>query len=106
MKVRAAQTGYNFPYVYDQSQQLGRELGATHTPEFFVFNKQRKLVYTGLMNDSPAAMRTDGTINYTRGTPTEFHVKDAVEAALAGRPAAVSETRPQGCSIAYEQGRQ
>ena len=105
MKVRAAQLGYNFTYVFDESQELGRKLGATRTPEFFVFNKERRLVYMGLMHNSPASMRTDGTINYTKGEPTEFHVKDAVNALLSGRQIPNEETRPQGCSIEYAQSR-
>ncbi len=101
MRLHAARVGYNFTYVYDESQALGRALGATHTPEYFVFNRDRKLVYTGLLYDSPASMRTDGSINYTRGTPTHFYVKEAVEAALAGKPAPEPETRAQGCTIEY-----
>lgn len=105
MKAHAARAGYNFTYVYDESQELGRKLGATRTPEYFVFNKERRLVYMGALHNSPASMRTDGTINYTKGEPTEFYVRDAIEAALAGRPARVDETRPQGCTIEYEQTR-
>jgi len=105
MKVRAAQLGYNFTYVYDESQELGRKLGATRTPEFFVFNKERRLVYMGLLHNSPASMRTDGTINYTKGAPMEFYVKDAVNALLGEGRIANEETRPQGCSIEYAQGR-
>ena len=102
MKIHADKVGYNFTYVYDESQDLGRKLGAAHTPEYFVFNKERKLVYMGLLYDSPASMRSDGSINYTRGTPTHFYVKDAIEAALAGRPAPEPETRAQGCTIEYQ----
>jgi len=102
MKQHAVQFGYNFTYVYDESQDLGRKLGATHTPEYFVFNKQRKLVYTGAIHNSPAQMRTDGSVNYTRGIPTELYVKDAIEAALAGKPAPVAETAAQGCTVEYE----
>lgn len=105
MKAHAARAGYNFTYVYDESQELGRRLGATRTPEYFVFNKQRRLVYMGALHNSPASMRTDGTINYTKGEPTEFYVRDAIEAALAGRPAPVDETRPQGCTIEYAQAK-
>jgi peroxiredoxin len=104
MKEHAVKYGYNFTYVYDESQDLGRKLGATHTPEYFVFNKERKLVYTGLLYDSPAQMRSDGSINYTRGTPTRYYVKEAIEAALAGRPAPEPETRAQGCTIEYQRG--
>lgn len=102
MKIHAAKVGYNFTYVYDESQELGRKLGAAHTPEYFVFNKERKLVYTGLLYNSPASMRSDGSINYTRGTPTQFYVRDAIEAALSGRPAPEPETRAQGCTVEYQ----
>lgn len=105
MKVHAAKAGYNFTYVYDESQELGRKLGATRTPEYFVFDKARRLVYMGAIHNSPASMRTDGTINYTKGEPTEFYVADAIEAALAGRAAPVDETRPQGCTIEYVQSK-
>ena len=105
MKVRASQIGYNFTYLYDESQELGRKLGATRTPEFFVFNKERKLIYMGLLHNSPASMRTDGTINYTKGEPAELYVKDAVNALLNGRQISSEETRPQGCSIEYAQSR-
>jgi len=102
MKEHAAQFKYNFTYLYDESQDLGRKLGATRTPEYFVFNKARKLVYMGLLYNSPAQMRSDGSINYTKGTPTDFYVKDAIDATLAGKPIAVTETRASGCTVEYE----
>lgn len=102
MKERAAKAGYNFTYVFDESQQLGRKLGATRTPEYFVFDKKKRLVYTGLLHNSPAAMRSDGTINYTKGEPSEFYVRDAIEAVLTGFPVRIQETPAQGCSVEYE----
>jgi peroxiredoxin len=101
MKEHAATVGYNFTYVYDESQELGRALGAARTPEYFVFDKARKLVYMGLFHDSPAMMRRDGTVQYTKGDPTEFHVKNAVEAVLSGKTPSVGETRAQGCNVEY-----
>ena len=103
MKEHAEQAGYNFTYVYDESQELGRALGATRTPEYYVFDEDRKLVYMGLLHNSPASKRRDGTINYTEGEPTEFYVADAVKALLAGKEVPVAETRAHGCSVEYEQ---
>lgn len=97
-----AKAGYNFTYVFDESQELGRQLGATRTPEYFVFDKDRKLVYMGLLHNSPAAKRRDGNINYTQGQPTEFYVADAVAEVLDGKPVTVAETRAHGCSVEYE----
>lgn len=103
MKNHGEQAGYNFTYVYDESQELGRALGATRTPEYYVFDQDRELVYMGLLHNSPASKRRDGTIHYTEGEPTEFYVADAVKALLAGREIPVAETRAHGCSVEYEQ---
>lgn len=104
MKRHAEKVGYNFTYVFDESQELGRKLGATKTPEYFVFNKERKLVYMGLLHNSPAQERSDGSVHYTRGEPTEHYVRDAVLAALEGKPAPVQETSAHGCNVEYTQG--
>jgi peroxiredoxin len=101
MKEHAARNNYNFTYVFDESQEVGRKLGATKTPEYFVFNKDRKLVYMGAIHNSPAQMRGDGTVNYTKGEPTAFYVSEAIKASLKGNPAPEAETRAQGCTVEY-----
>lgn len=103
MKEHAGRAGYNFTYVYDESQELGRRLGATRTPEYFVFDRSRKLVYMGLLHDSPAAQRRDGSIHYTNGQPRRHYVKEAIEAVLSGQPVPIAETRAHGCTVEYEQ---
>jgi len=102
MKEHAAETGYRFTYVFDESQELGRALGATRTPEYFVFDADRALVYMGAIHDSPAQESSDGSIDYTQGEPTVHYVADAIRAALAGEPVATAETRAHGCSVEYE----
>lgn len=101
MKQHAAKIGYNFLYLHDPTQEVGRRYGATRTPEYFVLNKDRKIVYTGLLHNSPAQMMWDGTVRHTSGEPTQHYVRDAVRAALAGKPAPVAETRAQGCTVEY-----
>jgi peroxiredoxin len=100
MKERAAKSGYNFLYLHDPSQGIGRKFGATHTPEYFVLNKQRQIVYTGLLTNSPAVME-GAAPRYVNGAPKDFYVRDAINAALEGRPVAVTETRAQGCTVEY-----
>lgn len=90
MKERAESKGFNFPYVYDESQKIGRDLGATVTPEFFVFDKNRKLVYTGAFDD---AANPDNV--------KKAYVEDAVKAALDGKTPEVTETKGRGCGVAY-----
>jgi peroxiredoxin len=91
MKVRAEQKGFTYPYLYDASQKIGRALNATVTPEFFVFDKNRKLVYWGAMDDSNNA--TKATTNYLAA---------AVEATLKGETPTMAKTRARGCSVKYE----
>ena len=90
MKVRAKEKGFNFPYAYDPSQKIARDLGATRTPEFFVFDKERKLVYQGALDDNndPAKAK----VNY---------VEQAVQAVLSGS-APPKSTAPRGCTIKFE----
>jgi len=102
MKEHAKKKGYDFTYVYDESQAVGRALGATKTPEYFVFNKDRKLVYMGAIHDSPAHTARGGEVIYTRGEPKTMYVRDAVVETLAGKPVQVQETRAQGCTLEYE----
>lgn len=91
MKERAKEKGFNFPYAYDPSQKIARELGATRTPEFFVFNKERKLVYMGALDDNENTAKAK--VN---------HLEEGVKAALKGGKAAKGETAPRGCTIKYE----
>jgi peroxiredoxin len=100
MKVRVQQAGYNFPYLHDASQEIGRKYGATHTPEYFVLDKNRRVVYTGLLTNSPALLEGRAP-RYTNGPPTQFYVRDGIDAAAAGKMPAVTETRPQGCTLEY-----
>jgi len=101
MREHAEKIGYSFPYVFDESQKLGRDLGAARTPEYFVFDKDRKLVYNGLLYDSPARINSAGVPQHIAGDPTEFYVADAIRATLAGEPVKVAETRAHGCSVKY-----
>jgi peroxiredoxin len=91
MKIRAKEKGYPFPYVQDESQAIGRALGASVTPEFFVFDKNRKIVYTGALDDH----LDDKKVKVK-------HLENVVAALLAGKPIEIAETRPIGCAIEYE----
>ena len=101
MITHAEKAEYSFNYVYDESQDLGRALGATATPEYFVYNAERELVYTGLLHNSPATSR-GGSLRYTEGDPTEFYVRDAIQATLNGQAVAVPETQSFGCVVEYK----
>ena len=82
--------GFNYIYGYDESGKIGKDYGATRTPEFFVIDKERVIRYHGALDD-----------NQTEGKVKKTFVKDAVDALLAGKEVAVPETRPVGCGIQY-----
>jgi peroxiredoxin len=90
MKDVAKEKGFKFPYAYDPSQKIARELGAAVTPEFFVFDKERRLVYTGAMDDAMT------------GEVTKHYLTDAVDAALKGETPKVQTSARKGCGIQYE----
>lgn len=89
MKERAEEKGFNFPYLYDESQAIGRSLGASVTPEFFVLNKERKIVYMGAFDDD-------------QKEPKTHFLADAVDATLKGSAVQNAESRARGCGVKYE----
>jgi peroxiredoxin len=90
MKDVARERGFKFPYLRDSSQEVGRRLGATVTPEFFVLNKDREVVYRGAWDDGLPA-----------GKVVHRYVETAVKAARAGKAPAVTATKAAGCAIDY-----
>lgn len=88
MRRRALEQEFAFPYLHDASQDVARAFGAVRTPECFVLDRDRRIVYMGAFDDSP-----DGR------AVTRRHVDEAVAALLAGTPVPVAETPPVGCQI-------
>ena len=90
MKERATKKKFGFTYLYDPSQKTALAYGANFTPECFVLNKDRKVVYMGAFDDD------------SNGNPKAKYVADAVAAALAGKPAKPAETSAAGgCKIKF-----
>ncbi|KAA1258507.1 thiol-disulfide oxidoreductase [Rubripirellula obstinata] len=85
---KAKQKAFPFVYLYDASQRIAKDYGAKYTPQFFVVNKDRKVIYMGAMDDSPDGKEV-----------TKPYVRNAIDAALAGESVTVSETVPIGCRI-------
>jgi peroxiredoxin len=90
MKQRAEKKKYPFPYLFDETQQIARDYGALFTPEFFVLDRDRRVVYMGAMDDNSDAAKV-----------TQNYLGPAVEAALAGKQPNTAETLPVGCRIRY-----
>jgi thiol-disulfide isomerase/thioredoxin len=92
MKERAKEKGFTFAYAYDPSQKIATELGATKTPEFYVFDKSRKLVYHGAFDDSPR----------NAANAKKNYVELAVKAAAVGEKPEIQNTAAVGCGIQFD----
>ena len=84
---------YKFPwtYLYDETQDIARVYGALRTPHFYVFDRERKLIYTGRAVDNPK--ETDKiTVN---------NIDDALSEYLSGQPINKPLTNPIGCNVKW-----
>ncbi len=90
MKERAEQEKFPFAYLYDESQQIAKDFGATGTPEFFVLTSERKIAYLGAMDDNDEPDKV-----------TKHHLEDALQAVISGHQPEVGETYAQGCRIRF-----
>jgi peroxiredoxin len=89
---RAAQKGFNFPYLRDESQAVARAYDAACTPDIFVFDARRELAYNGRFDD-----------NWKE--PEKVQRQDlrlALDALLAGKPVAGEVVPSMGCSIKWK----
>ncbi len=92
MQARANLKKFNFLYLRDDSQEVARAFGATHTPHIFLFDQAGDLRYTGKIDDNwqePAKV-------------TKRFLRDALDAVLAGKPVAEPETFAIGCTIKWK----
>ena len=95
MKEDKAKFGYVFPYLYDESQEVAKTYTAACTPDFFLFDKESRLVYRG---------QFDGSRPSNEIAVTGEDMRVAVDALLAGK-AVTSDQRPSiGCNIKWKPG--
>ena len=73
------------------AQSVALKYGALRTPHFYVFDKERKLRYTGRMDDNP----------YEEGKQKTAELRQALDQTLAGQPVTVAPTNPIGCNVKW-----
>jgi peroxiredoxin len=95
MREDAQKYGYSFPYLYDESQAVAKAYRAACTPDFFLFDRQHKLVYRGQFDDSRPQS----------GIPvTGQDLRAACDAVLAGRSVPPDQKPSIGCNIKWKAG--
>jgi peroxiredoxin len=95
MKEEVKAVGYIFPYLYDETQSVAKAYHAACTPDIFLFDKNRKLVYRGQFDDSRPG----------NGIPvTGKDLRAALDAVLAGKPVSEKQTASIGCNIKWKAG--
>lgn len=95
MKIRAKDQAFLFPYLYDgKDQQVSRAYGPVATPHVFIFDRARKLRFTGRVDNSEKPARV-----------TTHDTRNAIEALLASKPVPVEKTKTFGCSVKWSDKR-
>jgi len=95
MKDEVKHAGYTFPYLYDESQAVAKAYRAACTPDFFLFDRGRRLVYRGQFDASRPG----------NGVPvTGKDLRAAIDAVLAGKPTSEFQTPSMGCNIKWKAG--
>jgi peroxiredoxin len=95
MAAEAREVGYTFPYLFDETQEVAKAYGAACTPDFFLFDRERRLFYRGQMDGSRPG----------NGVPvTGEDLRGALDAVLEGRPAPDVQRPSLGCNIKWKPG--
>lgn len=95
MKEEVAAAGYTFPYLFDETQEVAKAYHAACTPDLYVFDKDRQLVYRGQLDDSRPG----------NGKPvTGKDLRAALDAVLAGKAAPERQIPSAGCNIKWKAG--
>jgi thiol-disulfide isomerase/thioredoxin len=95
MRAEAREAGYTFPYLFDEQQEVAKAFAAACTPDFFLFDANRKLAYRGQFDASRPG----------NGVPvTGEDLRAAADAVLAGRAPGPEQTASIGCNIKWKPG--
>jgi peroxiredoxin len=95
LKDMARRLDFRFPFCFDQTQDVAKAYQAACTPDFYLFDAQRRLVYRGQLDDSRPGSSTP---------VTGHHLRAAIDAVLAGQPVDSLQKPSLGCSIKWKPG--
>ena len=92
MKIRSKEKEFNFPYLHDEDQSIAKAFGATHTPEIFLFDKGKKLLFHGKIDDN---WQDESLVK-------NKYLRNAIDEFLTGESISVPETFTIGCTIKWK----
>jgi len=95
MAAEVFSAGYTFPYLYDESQAVAKAYHAACTPDFFLFDRGRRLVYRGQFDESRPG---------NGASVTGKDLRSAIDAVLAGKPTSSFQSASMGCNIKWKRG--
>ena len=95
LKEMAQQLGFQFPYCFDETQEVAKAYKAACTPDFYLFDRARTLVYRGQLDDSRPG---------NNKPVTGFDLRAAIDAVLAGKTVDAKQKPSIGCSIKWKRG--
>ena len=97
MREEAAGAGYVFPYLFDETQAVAKQFRAACTPDLYLFDRDRTLVYRGRFDDSRPRTQPPMPV-------TGRDIRAAVDAVLAGAAVAQDQKGSVGCNIKWKRG--
>jgi len=96
LRKQAQEMGFNFPYLHDETQEVAKAYTAACTPDFFLFNEDRKLIYRGQLDDvRPGKVWVK---------VTGCDLRNAIDAVLSDRPVVKDQKPSAGCNIKWKVG--
>ncbi|MEM8781336.1 MAG: thioredoxin family protein [Planctomycetota bacterium] len=104
MKEEKAKRGYAFPYLYDESQDVAKAYTAACTPDFFLFDREHRLVYRGQIDGSRPHRISSGNYDDRNGAATGADLRAAMDQVLRGEPVTVAQRPSMGCNIKWKPG--
>ncbi|MGO8718697.1 MAG: thioredoxin family protein [Acidobacteriaceae bacterium] len=93
LRAQASEHGFTFPYLYDETQDVARAFHAACTPDYFLFDADKKLVYRGQLDDSRPG---NGIVVDGRD------LRAAIDNVMAGKPVAAQQQASVGCGIKWK----
>jgi peroxiredoxin len=97
LKEMAERLGFTFPFCFDETQDVAKTYRAACTPDFYLFDRERRLVYHGQLDDSRPG---------NNKPVTGRDLRTAIDVVLAGKPVSSSQKTSIGCSIKWRRGKE